>query len=61
MNHDRMRWSAKREWHAQQRALSAATKIATILRLQQREVELDRVREALGKPVRGIKPWQTRP
>jgi hypothetical protein len=58
---DADRWAAKAAWHASQRALSPAEKIALIIKLQHREVELDRVRQAAGRPVRGIRPWRTRP
>ncbi|AMY08718.1 hypothetical protein LuPra_01922 [Luteitalea pratensis] len=61
MSSDAKRWTAKADWHATQRALSPAQKIALIIQLQHREVELDRVRKAAGRPVRGITPWRTRP
>jgi hypothetical protein len=54
-------WDAKSDWHASQRAQSPAQKIALIIKLQHREVELDRIRQAAGRPVRGITPWRTRP
>jgi hypothetical protein len=58
---DDRRWTGKADWHASQRAQSPAQKIALIIKLQQREVELDRIRQAAGRPVRGIRPWRTRP
>ena len=61
MSSDANRWTAKEEWHASQRAQSPVQKIELIIKLQHREAELDRVRQATGKPVRGIRPWAVRP
>lgn len=61
MSTDAARWAAKAAWHASQRAQSPAQKIALIIKLQHREAALDRVRQAQGKPLRGITPWRVRP
>lgn len=61
MSTDNDRWAAKAAWHAGQRKQSPAEKIALIIKLQHREVELDRIRQAQGRPVSGITPWRTRP
>jgi hypothetical protein len=52
---------AKADWHRQQRRLSPKEKVRILLELQAREASVDRVRTALGRPVRHITPWRTKP
>jgi hypothetical protein len=54
-------FSKKAEWHAAQRALSPKEKVALVIKLQQREVELNKARAAAGRPVRTMKVWQVKP
>ena len=54
-------FAAKRAWHAAQRALSPREKVRIVIALQHREVELNRFRAALGRPVRDMRVWDTRP
>ena len=54
-------FAAKRAWHAAQRALSPREKVRIVIALQRRELELNRFRAALGRPVREIRVWATQP
>lgn len=52
---------AKLAWHEQQRRLSPRDKVAIVLKLQQREVELNRARVAAGRPTRPMVVWNVKP
>jgi hypothetical protein len=52
-------FDGKAEWHAEQRQLSPREKIRVLIELQHREVENNRLRRSLGRPVVAMKPWDT--
>ncbi|HVW03897.1 MAG TPA: hypothetical protein VHB78_02765 [Vicinamibacterales bacterium] len=54
-------FAAKAAWHEQQRRLSPKEKVAIVLKLQQREVELNRARAAAGRPTRPMIVWNVEP
>jgi hypothetical protein len=54
-------FAAKAAWHEQQRRLSPKEKVAIVLKLQQREVELNRSRAAAGRPTRPMVVWNVEP
>jgi len=54
-------FAAKETWHREQRALSPKQKVAIVLELQRREVELNRARAAAGRPVRPMTEWKIVP
>lgn len=61
MSADDKHWTGKQRWHQDQRLQSPRDKIRLLIELQRREAELDKVRVSLGRPPRGIQPWQTTP
>jgi hypothetical protein len=52
-------FAGKAQWHAQQRQLPPREKIRILIELQRREVESNRIRQSLGRPVVAMKPWDT--
>lgn len=55
------RFAKKQEWHESQRSLSPKEKVRILLALQRRELEANRIREALGRPTRRMKVWDIEP
>ena len=55
------RFASKAAWHAQQRQLSPREKVALVVKLQQREIELNRARAAAGRPTRAMVVWNVKP
>jgi hypothetical protein len=56
----RKAFATKAEWHRQQQLLSKE-KIAGFLKLQRREVELNKARAPVGLPIRPMVVWRIRP
>jgi hypothetical protein len=54
-------FASKTAWHAEQRQLSPKEKVAVVLELQRREVELNRARAAAGRPARPMAVWNVKP
>ena len=54
-------FDAKAEWHGAQRRLSPKEKVAIVLKLQRMELELNRARQAAGRPVRPMVAWNVEP
>jgi hypothetical protein len=54
-------FDAKAAWHQQQRRLSPREKVAIVLKLQRRELELNRARAAAGRPTRPMVVWNVKP
>jgi hypothetical protein len=54
-------FDAKVAWHDQQRRLSPKEKVAVVLELQRREIELNRARAAAGRPTRPMMAWNVKP
>lgn len=54
-------FDAKAAWHEQQRRLSPREKVAIVLKLQRRELELNRARAAAGRPTRPMVAWNVKP
>lgn len=54
-------FDAKAAWHEQQRRLSPREKVAIVLKLQQRELELNRARAAAGRPTTPMVAWNVKP
>jgi hypothetical protein len=54
-------FDAKAAWHQQQRRLSPREKVALVLKLQRRELELNRARAAAGRPTRPMVVWNVEP
>jgi hypothetical protein len=54
-------FAAKAGWHEQQRRLSPKDKVAIVLKLQRREIELNRARAAAGRPTRPMVIWNVKP
>lgn len=54
-------FDAKAAWHAKERRLSPKEKVAIVLELQRREVELNRARAAAGRPIRPMVVWNVTP
>jgi hypothetical protein len=54
-------FDAKTRWHEEQRRLSPREKVAIVLTLQRREVELNRARAAAGRPTRPMVIWNVQP
>ncbi|MCC6161752.1 MAG: hypothetical protein IT182_00180 [Acidobacteria bacterium] len=61
MTDARRYFDAKAVWHAEQRRLAPKEKVAIVLKLQQREVELNRARAAAGRPTRPMVVWNVKP
>jgi hypothetical protein len=51
----------KAAWHAEQRRLSPKDKVAIVLNLQRQEIELNRARAAVGRPIRPMVVWNVKP
>lgn len=51
----------KAAWHERQRHLSFKQKVAIVLMLQRREIELNRARAAAGRPTRPMVVWNVKP
>lgn len=61
MSRTRSLFDAKAAWHRQQRLLSPKEKVAIVLQLQRRELELNRARAAAGRPTRPMVVWNVKP
>ena len=54
-------FDAKAAWHERERRLSPKEKVAVVLKLQRREIELNRARAAAGRPTRPMVAWNVEP
>ena len=61
MNNPDQTFAAKTAWHNAQRRLSPREKVAQVIALQRRELELNAARSAAGRPARQMVVWNTKP
>lgn len=54
-------FASKASWHREQRAASPKAKVELVIKLQHREIELNRMRAAAGRPIRPMVAWKVRP
>ncbi len=54
-------FAAKTAWHNAQRRLSPRAKVAQVIALQRRELELNAARKTAGRPIRQMVVWNVRP
>ncbi|HWB17075.1 MAG TPA: hypothetical protein VG538_11770 [Vicinamibacterales bacterium] len=61
MTDPRRQFETKAAWHEAQRRLSPREKVRLVIALQHREVEINRLRVALGRPPIPMRPWNAEP